>query len=70
MAVQKSNELRRRRHEVWADPIALWRQDEFERYALAAPAGHPILDGYLIARTIILNLLPLICLEARRQKLS
>jgi hypothetical protein len=56
MAAQKSTELRRRLHEVEADRTALRRQDEFEHYALAAPAGHPILHGYLIARTIIVNL--------------
>jgi hypothetical protein len=37
MAAQKSTELRRRLHEVQADQTALRRrQDEFERYALAA----------------------------------
>ena len=40
MAAQKSTELRRRLHEVQADQTALrWRQDEFERYALAAPSA-------------------------------
>jgi DNA-binding IclR family transcriptional regulator len=40
MAAQKSTELRRRLHEVQADQAALWRrQDEFERYALAAPSA-------------------------------
>ncbi|MGH7064991.1 MAG: hypothetical protein ACREET_13010 [Stellaceae bacterium] len=37
MAAQKSTELRRRLHEVQADQQALRRrQEEFERYALAA----------------------------------
>ena len=58
------------RYEVRADPTALRRQDEFERFALAAPAGHPIFDGYLRARTIILNLLPSIRPEERSQQLS
>jgi hypothetical protein len=40
MAAQKSTELRRRLHEVQADQTALrQRQDEFERYALAAPSA-------------------------------
>ena len=40
MAAQKSTELRRRLHEVQADQTALRRrQDEFERYALAAPSA-------------------------------
>jgi len=39
MAAQKSTELRRRLHEVQADQAALrQRQEEFERYALAAPS--------------------------------
>lgn len=39
MAAQKSTELRRRLHEVQADQQALRRrQEEFERYALAAPS--------------------------------
>jgi DNA-binding IclR family transcriptional regulator len=39
MAAQKSTELRRRLREVQADQIALRRrQEEFERYALAAPS--------------------------------
>ena len=39
MAAQKSTELRRRRHEVEADQVALQgRQEEFERYAVAAPS--------------------------------
>jgi hypothetical protein len=39
MAAQKSTELRRRRHEVQADQEALQgRQEEFERYAVAAPS--------------------------------
>jgi hypothetical protein len=39
MAAQKSTELRRRLHEVQADQTALRRrQDEFERYAVAAPS--------------------------------
>jgi hypothetical protein len=41
MAAQKSTELRRRLHEVQADQTALRRrQDEFERYALAAPSAN------------------------------
>ena len=40
MAAQKSTELRRCLHEVQADQTALrQRQDEFERYALAAPSA-------------------------------
>lgn len=40
MTAQKSTELRRRLHEVQADQTALRRrQDEFERYALAAPSA-------------------------------
>jgi hypothetical protein len=40
MAAQTSTELRRRLHEVQADQAALRRrQDEFERYALAAPSA-------------------------------
>jgi hypothetical protein len=40
MAAQKSTELRRRLHEVQADQAALrQRQEEFERYALAAPSA-------------------------------
>jgi hypothetical protein len=39
MAAQKSTEIRRRRHEVRADQVALQgRQEEFERYAVAAPS--------------------------------
>jgi hypothetical protein len=39
MAAQKSTETRRRLHEVEADQLALrHRQQEFERYAVAAPA--------------------------------
>lgn len=39
MAAQKSTELRRRLHEVQADQEALRRrQEEFERYAVAAPS--------------------------------
>lgn len=39
MAAQKSTELRRRLHEVQADQQALRRrQEEFERYAVAAPS--------------------------------
>jgi hypothetical protein len=39
MAAQKSTEIRRRRHEVEADHVALQRrQQEFERYAVAAPS--------------------------------
>jgi hypothetical protein len=39
MSSQKSTELRRRLREVQADQTALRRrQDEFERYALAAPS--------------------------------
>ena len=57
-------------YEVRADPTALRRQNDFERYALAAPAGHPIFHGYLLARTIILNLGHSICPEALRQQLS
>jgi hypothetical protein len=39
MAAQKSTEIRRRRHEVQADQVALQRrQQEFERYAVAAPS--------------------------------
>jgi hypothetical protein len=39
MAAQKSTELRRRLHEVQANHAALRRrQDEFERFALAAPS--------------------------------
>jgi hypothetical protein len=40
MAAQKSTETRRRLHEVRADQAALrGRQDEFERYAVAAPSA-------------------------------
>ena len=40
MAAQKSTEIRRRLHEVQADQAALrGRQDEFERYAIAAPSA-------------------------------
>jgi hypothetical protein len=40
MAAQKATELRRRLHEVQVDQTALQRrQDEFERYALAAPSA-------------------------------
>jgi hypothetical protein len=40
MAAQKSTELRRSLHEVQADQAVLrQRQDEFERYALAAPSA-------------------------------
>jgi hypothetical protein len=40
MAAQKSTEIRRRLHEVQADQLALRaRQEEFERYAVAAPAA-------------------------------
>lgn len=40
MTAQKSTELRRCLHEVQADQTALrQRQDEFERYALAAPSA-------------------------------
>jgi hypothetical protein len=40
MAAQKSTELRRRLHQVQVDQAALRRrQDEFERYALAAPSA-------------------------------
>ena len=39
MAAQKSTEIRRRRNEVQADQEALQgRQEEFERYAVAAPS--------------------------------
>ncbi len=39
MAAQKSTEIRRRLQEVQADHAALRiRQDEFERYAVAAPS--------------------------------
>jgi hypothetical protein len=39
MAAQKATEIRRRLHEVQADQAALrTRQEEFERYAVAAPA--------------------------------
>jgi hypothetical protein len=39
MAAQKSTEIRRRLHEVQDDQAALaHRQQEFERYALAAPS--------------------------------
>lgn len=39
MAAQKSTELRRRLHEVQADHEALRRrQEDFERYAVAAPS--------------------------------
>jgi hypothetical protein len=39
MAAQKATEIRRRLHEVQADQVALRnRQEEFERYAVAAPA--------------------------------
>jgi hypothetical protein len=39
MAAQKSTEIRRRLHEVQADQTALRRrQEEFERYAVAAPS--------------------------------
>ena len=39
MAAQKSTELRRRLHQVQADQEALRRrQEEFERYAAAAPS--------------------------------
>ncbi|HEY2539306.1 MAG TPA: hypothetical protein VGI28_07395 [Stellaceae bacterium] len=57
-------------YDVRADPTALRQQNEFERYALVAPAGHPIFHGYLLARTIILNLGHSICPEALRQQLS
>jgi hypothetical protein len=40
VAAQKSTEIRRRLHEVQADQAALRsRQDEFERYAVAAPSA-------------------------------
>lgn len=40
MAAQKSTEIRRRLQEVRADQAALRRgQDEFERFALAAPSA-------------------------------
>jgi hypothetical protein len=40
MAAQKSTEIRRRLHEVQADQAALrCRQEEFERYAVAAPSA-------------------------------
>jgi hypothetical protein len=40
MAAQKSTELRRRLHEVQVDQAALrQRQDEFERFAVAAPSA-------------------------------
>jgi hypothetical protein len=40
MAAQKSTVLRRRRHEVQADQVALQsRQEEFERNAMAAPSA-------------------------------
>jgi len=40
MAAQKSTEIRRNLHEVQADQAALrGRQDEFERYAVAAPSA-------------------------------
>jgi DNA-binding IclR family transcriptional regulator len=40
MAAQTLTELRRRLHEVQADQTALrQRQDEFERYAVAAPSA-------------------------------
>lgn len=40
MAAQKSTELRRRLHEVQDDQTTLRQpQDEFERYALAAPSA-------------------------------
>ena len=39
MAAQKSTEIRRRLHEVQADQAAVRaRQDEFEKFLLAAPA--------------------------------
>jgi hypothetical protein len=39
MAAQKSTEIRRRLHEVETDQAALrLRQEEFERYAVAAPS--------------------------------
>ena len=39
MAAQKATEIRRRLHELQADQAALrTRQEEFERYAVAAPA--------------------------------
>jgi len=39
IAAQKSTEIRRRRNEVQADQEALQgRQEEFERYAVAAPS--------------------------------
>jgi hypothetical protein len=39
MVAQKATEIRRRLHEVQADQAALRsRQEEFERYAVAAPA--------------------------------
>jgi hypothetical protein len=40
MAAQKSTEIRRQLHEVQADQAALrCRQEEFERFAVAAPSA-------------------------------